>query len=489
MGDRAGAGRQTARRGRVDVVGLGPAGLERVPPTTLSLLTDPEAVVVVRTLRHPAAAELAERRPLVSCDDLYEEHDTFEEVYRLVVERVSGLASQGPVVYAVPGSPLVGELAAAGLRAAPDLEVVVHPAESFLDLVLTTLGLDPLRDGLQLLDAHHLPDPLVLDKPTLIAHLSSPVVLADAAARLGRVLPEGTPVTVLARLGSPDQVVAETTTDGVDSSLAGDRTSLFVPAAAGGLVGAVQVMRRLRAECPWDRQQTHHSLIKNLVEETFELVDALSRLPEDDEPDWVAYADVEDELGDVLLQVLFHCAIGRERGTFDIDDVAEGLRQKLVRRHPHVFADVEAGTPEEVKANWDRIKEEEKAGLDQPTSVLDGVPAGLPALWRAAKLQNRAAKVGFDWAEADPVLAKVREELDELAAAMAGAADGEVDAELGDVLFSVVNLARHLDVDPEVALRRATDRFETRFRAMEAEGPLEGLTLAQLDQRWERAKE
>jgi MazG family protein len=199
----------------------------------------------------------------------------------------------------------------------------------------------------------------------------------------------------------------------------------------------------------------------------------------------VAYAAVEDELGDLLLQVLFHAAIAREAGAFDIDDVAEVLRRKLVRRHPHVYGDAEAGTPEEVKARWDVIKREER-GEAGPGSALDGVPEGMPALHRASKIQNRAAKVGFDWASPEPVMDKVDEEIAELRAAHA--AGGDVEAELGDLLFSAVNLARHLGVDPEIALRRSTGRFIERFRRMEAEGPLDGLDLAALDERWERAK-
>jgi MazG family protein len=244
------------------------------------------------------------------------------------------------------------------------------------------------------------------------------------------------------------------------------------------------MMRVLRTQCPWDRDQTHKSLIKNLVEESYELIDAISRLDTADS-DWVGYAEVEDELGDVLLQVLFHSVIAREAGVFDIDDVAEVMRQKLVRRHPHVFGDVEATTADEVKANWDRIKELER-GASTEESALDGVPSGMPGLHRASKVQNRAAKVGFDWEEAIQVLLKVNEEVEELTAAMSG--DGDPEAELGDVLFTMINLARHLGLDAEVALRGATDRFEERFRRMESAGPLEGLNLDVLNERWEQAK-
>jgi MazG family protein len=291
-------------------------------------------------------------------------------------------------------------------------------------------------------------------------------------------------VTLLSGLGAPDAVVATAIADDIDTALAGFRTSLFVDAEPAGLIGAVRVMRRLRGECPWDRDQTHHSLVKNLVEETYELVEAISRLPED-EIDWVAYTAVEDELGDVLLQVLFHEAIARQSGAFDIDGVAEMLRQKLVRRHPHVFGDVEVDDAGQVKDNWDRIKEEEAGG--PADSALDGVPEGLPALQRASKIQNRAAKVGFDWPDAAEVLPKVREEIGEVERALAG--DGDVEAEIGDLLFSVVNLTRHLGIDPEVALRVAIATFEERFRLMEAGGSLDGLDLEALNRRWEAAKD
>jgi MazG family protein len=182
---------------------------------------------------------------------------------------------------------------------------------------------------------------------------------------------------------------------------------------------------------------------------------------------------------------LFHAAIARERGAFDIDDAAEVMRQKLVRRHPHVFGEVEVGSAAEVKTNWDQIKDVERGETRE--SEMDGVPSGMPAMHRASKVQNRAAKVGFDWPHTAEVLPKIREELDEMEADLDDPERAE--SELGDVLFSVINLARHLGLDGEVALRRAIDRFETRFRAMETAGPIEGMTLGQLNQRWERAKD
>jgi tetrapyrrole methylase family protein / MazG family protein len=466
----------------ITIVGLGPGGIDRVPTPVRELLCDERSTLVVRTVRHPAATELAELRNVIFCDDLYESAEEFDHVYSAIADRVIEASATGPVVYAVPGSPFVGEFAVQRiLDAVDDVEVIA--GESFVDAVLAEVGYDPLDRGLQILNGHDLPDPLILDKPTIIGHLDRPEVLADVLDAVAAVLPEDGTVTVLTDAGSPD---ARTVTDragAIPFELAGLRTSVFVDTPPGGLVGAVQVMRRLREECPWDREQTHHTLVENLVEEAYELIEAIGRLPEEG-TDWVAYSAVEDELGDVLLQVLFHEAIARENGAFDIDGVAEVLRQKLVRRHPHVFGDVDVADAGDVRENWDRIKETENGGPS--SSALDGVPEGMPALFRAAKIQSRAAKVGFDWETASQVVPKVREEIAELEAALAG--NGDVEGEMGDLLFSVVNLTRHLGVDPELALRRATATFERRFRRMEEDGPLHGLDLDELNQRWEVAK-
>ncbi len=466
----------------ITITGLGPGDFDRIPAATKRVLLDPMATVVVRTIEHPAAMELARMREVVSCDDLYQGHDTFDEVYQAIADRVLEASAATPVVYAVPGSPMVGELAVRRLLGA-GVGAEVIPAESFVDAVLADVGYDPLDRGLQLLNAHDLPDPLVLDKPTVVAQLDRPEIMAEVAARIARVLPEDAVVTVLVGAGSSDGVRVEATADGIDSSLAGYRTSLFIDSEPGGLIGAVRTMSILRVECPWDREQTHQSLVKYLVEETYELIDAVSKLARD-EADWVTYAEVEDELGDVLLSVLFHAAIARQNGAFDIDDVAEVMRQKLVRRHPHVFGDVDVDSAADVKRNWDQIKDEERGATRE--SLMDGVPPGMPALQRASKVQNRAAKVGFDWARAAEVVPKIREELDELEAVLGDPAEAE--SELGDVLFSMLNLARHLGVDGEIALRRAIERFDARFRHMEEAGPLEGLSLEELNQRWEEAK-
>ena len=467
----------------ITVTGLGPGDFDRIPETVRSILLDPVRTVIIRTINHPAAKQLAGMRAVSTCDDLYQSSNTFEEVYTAIADRVLAAGLEGSVVYAVPGSPLIGEFAVRQLLSS-GTEIELIPAESFVDAILAEVGYDPLDRGLQILNGHELPDPLVLDKPTIVGHLDRPEIMAEVAAEIARVLPVEATVTVFAGVGSAEAIRVESSPDDVDSSLAGFRTSIFIDSEPGGLIGAVRTMRVLREECPWDREQTHQTLVKYLIEESYELIDAVSRL-QAGEPDWVGYAEIEDELGDVLLSVLFHAAIARENGAFDIDDAAEVMRQKLVRRHPHVFGEVELGSASDVKRNWDQIKDVERG--DPRESNMDGVPTGMPAIHRASKIQNRAAKVGFDWSEAAEVIPKVREELEELEGVLGDREQAE--SEMGDVLFSVINLARHLGLDGEVALRKAIDRFETRFRAMEAAGPIDGVTLDELNRRWEQAKE
>ncbi|HUO46548.1 MAG TPA: nucleoside triphosphate pyrophosphohydrolase [Acidimicrobiia bacterium] len=464
------------------IAGLGPGSWDSIPKQTRDLLLDPDRSVIVRTLSHPAAERLAELRDIVSCDDLYQASDNFDRVYEAITDRVMASAISRPTVYAVPGSPTVGEFAASLIRqaaTAAGVKVEMMAAESFLDAVLTAIAYDPLDRGLRLINGHRLPTPLVIDCPTVIAHLDVPMVLSDVLVSLQRVLPEDTTASLIVDVGDEAFRVVSAPLYDLDPAMAGLRTSMFLDPEPGGLVGVVQTMWRLREECPWDRTQTHLSLVKNLIEECYELIEALTA-----NKDGTAYGAVEDELGDVLLQVLFHAAIARQEGAFDIDDVAENLRQKLVRRHPHVFGTVEAESPDQVKANWDLIKEQERGKPND--SIMDGVPPGMPALERAAKLQRRAASVGFDWENLHGVVDKTREELGELEEVLAS--PDRAAEEIGDLLFSLVNLARWVEVDPEVALRGAIQRFVSRVRLVEAEGPIEGLTAQEMDERWERAK-
>lgn len=254
----------------------------------------------------------------------------------------------------------------------------------------------------------------------------------------------------------------------------------------------IEIMARLRdpdGGCQWDLQQTFDTVAPYTVEEAFEVAEAIAERD---------YPELREELGDLLLQVIFHSQMATEQGLFDFSDVVRTLNDKMIRRHPHVFGDQQGADIGAIKQTWERIKAEERQHKGrQHESALDGVPAGMPALQRAAKLQKKAARVGFDWPEPAPVLEQVRAEVDELAQAMTQAMDSgstdEIEDELGDVLFTVVNLSRHLKVDADLALRRASAKFSRRFRQMEAEAgengqSLKDLQAEQLEELWKSAK-
>ncbi len=247
------------------------------------------------------------------------------------------------------------------------------------------------------------------------------------------------------------------------------------------------VVTKLRGPggCPWDREQTHESLRGGLLEEAYEVVAAIDSADE---------ANLREELGDLLLQVVFHSQLGAEQGRFTLDDVARGITEKLVRRHPHVFAGDNLPDSAAVLVRWDEIKRAEKGTSSSPPSALDGLPAGLPALLHAQKLQKKASNVGFDWPEAAPVLAKIHEEVAELVDAVTVGDPTEIEDELGDLLFSVVNLARQVGVESEVALAGASRKFTRRFQDMERIAhergqSLSALSLAELDRLWEEVKQ
>ncbi len=248
----------------------------------------------------------------------------------------------------------------------------------------------------------------------------------------------------------------------------------------------IEIVTLLRAPggCPWDREQTHESIRKNFIEETYEVIEAINKN---------STAGLKEELGDVLLQVALHTEMEREKGNFDFDDVCNDICQKLVIRHPHVFGDVNAKNSEEALKSWDEVKKQTKGNKTQSQSLMD-VPVELPALMRAQKVQSRVAKVGFDWDTIDGAYDKVAEEINELKIAINHNSQSEIEDELGDVLFSMVNVSRFLKVDSEEALKGATDKFISRFRLVEALAKEKGISMSEasieeLDGLWEIAKE
>lgn len=256
----------------------------------------------------------------------------------------------------------------------------------------------------------------------------------------------------------------------------------------------VAVMERLRAPggCPWDAEQTYGSLSQYLLEEAYETFDAIHEAEKTGD-----IANLKEELGDVLLQVVFHSTIGKERGEFDIDEVAAGVSQKLILRHPHVFGDAKLERAEDVLDNWDTLKANERKASGKEDriseSILDEVPVHFPGLLEALKVTKKAAKVGFDWPDTEPIFGKIAEETDELRTAIEKKSKGNVEEEIGDLLFAVVNLARHLDVEPETALKKTNRKFRARFKFIEKElkaqeKALDSSTLEEMDALWERSK-
>jgi tetrapyrrole methylase family protein/MazG family protein len=474
----------------VTVVGLGPAGPDLVTAAAVEALAAvPVERRFVRTTRHPAAV-LDVLAGATSFDDVYESAVSMDEVYATIVDRLAAAAASAGdgdgVVYAVPGSPAVAERTVQLLRDDERVDLVVVPALSFLDLAWVRLGVDPMAVGVRVVDGHRFAVEAAGERgPLLVGQCDSRAVLSEIKLAFEDDVPPS--VTVLQRLGLPDERVEEVAWADLDRVVDADHlTSLYVPVVAAPvaaeLVAFAEVVRRLREECPWDREQTHETLTKYVLEEAYEVVDAIHELAAGGSID-----HLEEELGDLLLQVVLHAAIATQAGDFTLADVARGITEKMVRRHPHVFGDVVVGGADDVHRNWEAIKATEKEAAGAPGgSALGDVPRGLPALSYAAKLSKRAAGAGFDWRVLAPVFDKVREEVDELEA------DPSAD-ELGDVLFSLVNVARHLGHDPEAALRGAATKFRRRFEHVEVAARERGLDLATadvavLDELWDAAK-
>ncbi|NNC78870.1 MAG: nucleoside triphosphate pyrophosphohydrolase [Acidimicrobiales bacterium] len=459
----------------VVVVGLGPAGAELITAETTELLGGDEPVFL-RTARHPAAGGLETS----SFDQLYETLDSFDAVYTAIVDELVAAAERhGRVIYAVPGSPLVAEHTVELLRKDQRIALDIRPALSFADLAWLSLEVDPLTAAATMVDAHQfLTDAAGRLGPLLITQVHSAEILADLCLALDDVAPST--VTLLQGLGTPNEDVREVEWAHVRSAISPDHlTSLWIPRLAEPIGAAFirfdELVRRLRAECPWDREQTHGSLRKHLLEETHEVLEAID-LVEDDPAN---YGELEEELGDLLFQVFFHARLAAEQGQFTVADVADGIHDKLYERHPHVFGDADA---DHTVANWELNKQVEK----QRQSLLDGIPHTLPALLTALKVQKRAAATGFTGPDLDWALADVAEELAEVTA-------DPTEHEVGDLLYAAVQVARMTNVDPEHALRHAVARFATRFRRVERDAAERGLVLAEcdasvLEEIWLRAK-
>jgi len=484
----------------ITVVGLGTGDPDQLTLGVWRRLQQAERLYI-RTEQHPMMGMLKENGiAYTSFDYLYEQHGSFPDVYAAIADTLIREGAASPVAYAVPGHPMVAERTVQLLRercGAEGLELLVLGGESFLDQAFISFGFDPI-EGFSLLDAAELqPSLLQPQMNTLIGQVYDAFTASDVKLALMERYPDDYEVVVGHALGVAGEELIQRIPlyelDRIDGY--GNLSLVWVPRSDDAslrnrtferLHEIVAILRSPEG-CPWDREQTHQSIRKNFIEELYEALEAI----DNDDPD-----GMQEEFGDIVLQVMLHSQMEEELGSFSVYDVIETLNEKLVFRHPHVFGTQGAENAEEALGNWEQMKAEEKRlkGRDADRkSVLDGIPPDLPALMKAYKLQKKAAKVGFDWDELDPVLAKIEEELAELREAIASKNEEEQAAELGDLLFAVVNASRFIHADPEEALTRTNKKFKHRFSYIEEQLRIRGkqfdeTDLIEMDSLWEEAK-
>ncbi len=478
----------------ITLLGLGPGSPEQLTRQAWDWLSSLDAVVL-RTRQHPTVAGFPPNLKVISFDALYEKGESFEAVYEQIVQQVleMGARPQG-VTYAVPGHPFVAEATGPEIyRRARQMELPVRVIEgmSFIEPVTTALGIDPfphtaLVDALELAALHTPPFPP--DQPALIAQVYNRAVASNVKLALNAVYPDEHPVRLVHAAGTEGQLVEDLRLYEIDRSPhIGLLTVLYLPplAVETSFERFQEIVAALRAPdgCPWDREQTHATLRKYLLEETYEALAAL---------DTNNLAAMQEEFGDLLLQIVLHAQIGVEEGEFSMAGIIQGIAEKLIRRHPHVFGEVQVDGVKGVLQNWEKLKAAERKanGEEETRGILDGVPLAFPALAQAQQLQDRAGRVGFDWDDIRGVWDKVYEEVQELHAAKD---EAETQDEVGDLLFAAVNLARWLKVDAESALRGTNQKFRRRFahvekRARETGQQLMDMKLPEMDLFWDEAK-
>lgn len=455
------------------MVGLGPAGVELVTRHAFDLITA-APVVRLRTRRHPAAEDFG---ALESYDDWYERADSFEALYEAIVVDLVALATAAPageVLYVVPGSPAVAERTVELLVERDDVSVVLEPAVSVIDVACAALGCDPMHDGLRLVDALSSLEPLRGPGPLLILQTYAPEVLAAIASRVS----DDTAVTVLHHLGLDDEVIVTLCArDLVNFADVDHLTSLWIDelrTAGDAMDDLVDLMRRLRRECPWDQEQDHASLTRHLLEEAYEALDALEMFVRADagtESFDAASAHVAEELGDLLFQIVFHAELGDEEDLFDLASIADGVREKLIGRHPHVFAGTQVSGADEVASRWEVLKREEKGRM----SVTDGIAWQLPALTLYTKLLRKAAHLEVARLDGEAARTQAFVALSVLTFDEEGANDAQSSSHVslawGDLLTAVVSCAQWSGVDLEGVLRERAQQLRDEIRDVEARGP------------------
>lgn len=478
------------------IIGLGPGSMSYLTMEAFDAVTQ-SPTVWLRTMKHPVVEPLIEKGAnFKSFDHLYETSESFDDVYEAIAESVYQMAMQAPTVYAVPGNPFVAERSVELLMAkaeAAGIEIRIIHGTSFIDAMITTLHTDPVK-GLHIVDALNIENTELTNLvDQVIIQIYDPMVGSNVKLALMEHFDDDYEVIVVRGAGIPsEEKILKVPLYDLDRCEALDHlASVYVPRIDKNtphkfaFSELVDIMSRLRDidGCPWDQEQTHESLKSSLLEEAYEVIDAI------EENDLYA---LEEELGDVLLQVVFHSAIASENGYFNNKDVISGICNKLIHRHPHVFGDVNVADSDEVLVNWEQIKREEKSH-DSITDSMKALPKAMPATLRAYKVQKKAAQVGFDWDHIDDAIAKIKEELDEFMEALQLNEANKIEEEMGDLLFSIVNVCRFAKLDPEICLGKTISKFIQRFEFIETseaskkEG-ISNLTLKVMDELWNIAK-
>lgn len=437
--------------GQIEIVGLGPGDLEQLPLGIYKKVTQTEKPVYVRTRSHPIVKELqGEGVALTAFDDVYEANDDFEEVYEKIVSNLKHQAKDQPIIYAVPGHPMLAERTVQLLREQTGTEVKITGGRSYLDDLFTALKIDPI-DGFQFMDATEFSRSQINYRNHLIfSQIYDAFIASNVKLTLLEDLPADYQVTLVDAAGTLDETMRTISLEDLDRSFeVSNLTTLYVPPVPQALQSHTfarlcEIIASLRAPdgCPWDKEQTHESLREYAIEEVYELIEAV------DEQDETAMVE---ELGDVLLQVMLHSQIGEEDGYFTIDDVIQALSEKMIYRHPHVFGGVHVDSAADVHKNWEALKEKEKTRV----SIFDGIPKNSPALLKANKVQDRAENVD----KADKQ--ELRENIEKIVTLLRSVETSQSTIEdiIGRTLFALVRLSRYYKISPEMALARINNDF------------------------------
>ncbi|XZK11029.1 nucleoside triphosphate pyrophosphohydrolase [Clostridium perfringens] len=476
------------------IMGLGPGAYEALTIGALKELKNNKNIYF-RTEKHPTVDFLkGEGIKFESYDHAYEKYDSFDDVYKYIAEDlITKIKDDEDLIYAVPGHPLVAEKSVINLIELckeNNIQYEVLPAVSFVDAMMEALQVDPI-EGVKIIDAFDMKNQ-ILDKRvgTIITQVYNNFIASEVKLRLLEGYEDDTEIIFVRAAGVEGlESIRKIPLYELDWQEDIDYlTSIYIPKDLGNkkdfqdLLDIIETLRN-PGGCPWDREQTHESLKSALLEECYEVIDAIENEDED---------ALIEELGDVLLQVVFHASIGKEDGYFDIMDVIGGISNKMINRHPHVFGNEEANTSEQVLVNWDEIKKEEK-GIKTLTEEMQNIAKSLPATTRAYKVQKKAKKVGFDWDDVNCAMDKIKEELNEIKEVYNCEDKSIIEGEVGDLLFACINVARFLEVDGELALDKTIKKFIKRFSYIENEAiknnkNLKDMTLEDMDKLWEEAK-